>query len=98
MHQFAEAGRRTDWIHIPTLDTTDETFYAPLVRLVPGGARIYLGMIHNMHTSREWLTVARKFVSDFGLSAYCGFGRNPAEQLPQILGDHLHAVELLKMA
>lgn len=95
---IAAAGRRTDWIHIPTLDTTDETFYAPLARLVPRRPRIYLGMIHNMHTFRERLTVARKFVSDFGLSAYCGFGRNPPEQLPQILADHLQAVELLKMA
>jgi hypothetical protein len=94
----AAAGRRIDWIHIPTLDRADETFYAPLARLEPGDARIYLGMIHSMHSFRERLAVARKFVPSFGLAAYCGFGRTPPEQLPQLLADHLQAVELLKAA
>jgi hypothetical protein len=92
------AGRRTDWIHIPMLDRADETFYAPLARLEPGDARIYLGMIHNMHSFRERLAAARKFVPSFGLGAYCGFGRTPPERLPQLLEDHLEAVELLKPA
>jgi hypothetical protein len=95
---IAAAGRRTDWIHIPVLDRADETFYAPLARLEPGDARIYLGMIHNMHSFRERLAAARKFVPSFGLGAYCGFGRTPPEQLPQLLEDHLKAVELLKPA
>jgi hypothetical protein len=94
----AAAGRRTDWIHIPTLDRADEAFYAPLARLEPGDARIYLGMIHSMPTLRERLAVARKFVPSFGLAAYCGFGRTPPEQLPQLLEDHLQALELLKAA
>ena len=42
--------------------------------------------------------VARKFVPSFGLAAYCGFGRTPPEQLPQLLEDHLQALELLKVA
>ena len=94
----AAAGRRTDWIHVPALDRTDDAFYAPLARLERGDARVYLGMIHSMHSFRERLTVARKFVPDFGLGAYCGFGRTPPEQLPQLLEDHLKAVELLKAA
>jgi hypothetical protein len=44
------------------------------------------------------LAVARKFVPDFGLGAYCGFGRTPPEQLPQLLADHLKAVELRNAA
>jgi hypothetical protein len=94
----AAAGRRTDWIHIPALDRADDAFYAPLARLEGGDARIYLGMIHSMQSFRERLAVARKFVPDFGLGAYCGFGRTPPEQLPQLLDDHLKAVELLKAA
>jgi hypothetical protein len=92
------AGRRTDWIHVPTLDRTDDSFYAPLARLERGDARVYLGMIHSMNSFRERLAVARKFVPDFGLGAYCGFGRTPPEQLPQLLADHLNAVELLNAA
>jgi hypothetical protein len=94
----AATGRRTDWVHIPTLDRTDDAFYAPLKKLQAGNARVYLGMIHSMPSFRERLAVARKFVPDFGLGAYCGFGRTPPEQLPQVLSDHLKAVDLLKAA
>jgi len=92
------AGRRVDWIHVPTLDRTDEAFYAPLTRLHRGDARLYLGMIHSMTSFRGRLSVVRKFAPEFGLGAYCGFGRMPPEQLPQVLEDHLKAVELLNAA
>ena len=59
-------------------------------------ARIYLGMIHSMETLRERLAVVRKFVPNFGLGAYCGFGRTPPAQLRQVLDDHLRAVGMLK--
>lgn len=90
----AAAGRRTDWIHVPTLNRTDDAFYAPLARLNAGEARVYLGMIHSMDSLAERLSVARKFLPEFGLGAYCGFGRTPPEQLPQILDDHLKALEI----
>ena len=90
----AGAGRRTDWVHIPALDRTDAGFYAPLERLDARGARVYLGMIHSMPTFAERLAVARRFVPEFGLAAYCGFGRTPPEQLPQVLDDHLRAAAL----
>ena len=90
----AGAGRRTDWVHIPALDRADDDFYAPLARLDIADARIYLGMIHSMETLPARLAAARKFVPDFGLAAYCGFGRTPPEQLPRILDDHLKALEI----
>jgi hypothetical protein len=91
----AAAGRPTAWIHIPTLDTVDENFYRPLARLDRRDTRIYLGMIHSMQTFRERLSVAKRFLPSFGLAAYCGFGRTPPEQLPQVLEDHIKAVEHL---
>jgi hypothetical protein len=94
----AAAGRPVSWVHVPALDRTDDAFYAPLKGLNIGGARVYMGMIHSMPTFRERLAVTRKFVPDFGLGAYCGFGRTPPEQLKQVLDDHLKAVELLKAA
>lgn len=92
----AVAGRRTSWVHIPTLDTTDEAFYAPLAKLDVKGARIYIGMIHNMKTFDQRLAVVRRFVPDFGLAAYCGFGRTPADELDQVLADHFAALERAK--
>ena len=44
----AASGRRVDWIHIPVLDRSDDAFFAPLKELEPQGARVYLGVIHNM--------------------------------------------------
>jgi catechol 2,3-dioxygenase-like lactoylglutathione lyase family enzyme len=91
---IAASGRRVDWIHIPVLDRSDDAFYAPLTELKPQGARVYLGVIHNMARFEARIATARKFLSDFGLGAYCGFGRMPASELPKVLADHLDAVEI----
>jgi hypothetical protein len=47
-----------------------------------------------MGTFAKRIAVARKFLPDFGLSAYCGFGRLPASELPTLLAEHLKAVEI----
>jgi hypothetical protein len=86
--------RRVDWVHIPTLDRSDADFYRPLERLDLRGARPYLGMIHNMPSFKRRLDVARKFLPVFGLAAYCGFGRNPPQDMPRTLEDHLTALRL----
>jgi hypothetical protein len=94
----AATGRRVDWVHIPTLDRTDEKFYAPLAQLDVAGARVYLGAIHNMATLKQRIDVARKFLPQFGLAAYCGFGRTPPAEMPRILQDHLAALEIAGLA
>jgi hypothetical protein len=92
---FVEAsGRRVDWIHVPVLDRTDDRFFAPLAGLKPQGARVYLGAIHNMQRFKERIAAARKYWPEFGLGAYCGFGRMPVSELPNILADHLEAVQI----
>ena len=91
---FVEAsGRRVDWIHLPVLDRSDDAFFAPLQSLQPRGARVYLGMIHNMARFTDRLAAARKYIADFGLGGYCGFGRMSVAELPGVLADHLAAVE-----
>jgi hypothetical protein len=94
----AAINRRIDWIHIPTLDRTDDAFYAPLVKLDGKGARVYLGAIHTMPTLKQRVAAARKFLPDFGLAAYCGFGRTPPDTMPRILQDHLEAVKIAGLA
>jgi len=87
-------GRRVDWVHIPTLDRTDDAFYAPLSKLDARGARVFLGMIHSMPSFETRLGIVRKFIGDFGLAAYCGFGRHKPEEMPVVLADHLTAHKL----
>jgi hypothetical protein len=91
---IAAAGRRVAWAHIPVLNTIEEKFYAPLAGLDAKGADIYLGAIHSLSTLKARLDIARKYLPRFGLAAYCGFGRTPPGELPQILADHLEAVKL----
>ncbi len=89
----AASGRRVDWIHLPVLDRSDDAFFAPLARLQPQGARVYLGVIHNMERFRERVAAARKVLPKFGVAAYCGFGRLPPAQLDAVLEEHLAAAE-----
>jgi hypothetical protein len=69
-------------------------FFAPLRDLEPQGARVYLGMIHNMASFPARLAAARKHLPEFGLEAYCGFGRMPVSELPQVPADHLEAITI----
>jgi hypothetical protein len=94
---FVDAsGRQVDWIHLPVLNRDDDAFFAPLKNLEPKGARVYLGMVHNMAGFKARLKTARKFLPSFGLGAYCGFGRLPVSELPQVLKDHLDAAEIAR--
>ncbi len=85
------SGRRVDWIHIPVLDGADEKFLAPLADLKPRGARVYLGVIHHMDGFAARVAAARKYLPEFGVAAYCGFGRMPPSQMPAVLEEHRHA-------
>jgi hypothetical protein len=93
--EAGDIGERAavDWIHIPLLDTEDEAFFAPLKELNPRGTRVYLGAIHNMERFRQRVALAREYLPEFGLAAYCGFGRSPVAELPGILADHVKAAE-----
>jgi len=89
------SGRRVDWIHIPVLPDVKESFFAPLKNLKPRGARVYLGVIHHMDGFKERIAMARKYLPEFGVGGYCGFGRVPPEQMPQVLNEHLQAIKLV---
>jgi hypothetical protein len=91
---IAASGRRVDWVHIPVLDRDDDAFFAPLKELQPDGTRVYLGAIHNMARFPQRIATARKYLPEFGLGAYCGFGRLPPAELEAVLADHLKAAEI----
>ena len=91
---IAGAGRGLDWIHLPVLDRSDDAFFAPLARLRAGDTRVFLGVIHNMERFGERVATARKYLGEFGLAGFCGFGRMPAADMPQVLDAHLRALEL----
>ncbi len=91
----AASGRRVDWIHIPLLDRFEDAFVAPLAELRPRAARVYLGAVHNMERFEQRVARAKKYLSDFGVAAYCGLGRTPPSEVPRALEDHIKAMQLL---
>jgi hypothetical protein len=92
----AEAGRKVDWMHIPVLDRSDDAFFSPLSSLKAGDTKIYLGMVHNMDGFQNRLATARRYFKDFGVGAFCGFGRMAAAEMPRVLEEHLQAAKALE--
>ena len=98
----AASGRRVDFVHMPTLGSAEDAFFAPLQDLDVAGARVYLGAIHHMHSTggvRHQLAMARKYLPEFGIAAPCGFGRVPerpgrflAEQGSEVPPDSLEII------
>lgn len=94
----ARSGRRVDFVHIPTLDTLEESYYAPLKDLQVGNSSVYLGSIHNMgdlKRFRKRLETSQHYLPRFGLAAPCGFGRHQPSEVPSLLQEHRKAVEIL---
>ncbi|MEV5650554.1 hypothetical protein AB0L57_20085 [Nocardia sp. NPDC052254] len=86
--------RAIDWVHMPVPRSRDDhEYFAPLAELrLPESTRLYLGLVHatdGVDGARRRIAAARSVVRDFGIATECGFGRRPAEQIPELL--ELHA-------
>lgn len=93
---MAKSSRPLSWVHVPALPRTDDAFYVPLKDLnPPKETEVFLGLVHNMESFPERLSIARKYRKEFGLAAYCGLGRFP-DQLDSILQDHLQALRIAR--
>ena len=46
----------------------------------------------------ERLATARKYLRDFGVAAYCGFGRLPPAEMPRVLDEHVAALRAITAA
>jgi hypothetical protein len=95
----AATKRPIDFLHIPVpKDRTDDAFYAPLRNFKPAaGTRLYLGLLHHDDDAgdRKRVEVAKRHVTEFGLSAECGWGRTEPGRLPGLLKGHRIAAEAL---
>ncbi len=95
----AAISRNVDFLHIPVpKDRTDDAFYAPLDDFKqPKGTKLYLGLLHHNDDAgdRERVEVAKRHVTEFGLSAECGWGRTEPGRLPGLLKGHRIAAEAL---
>jgi hypothetical protein len=98
----ASAGRAVDFLHIAGPTTTrsqDDRFFKPLEKLQAGDARVFLGLAMNIDGAvglklRE--KSARRYLADFGVANYCGFGRQPGIEPEETLRAHKRLVDAFR--
>ena len=101
-HAVQASGRRVDWLHLAGpryLRSEDERFFAPLAELEPGDARVFLGIvlpIDGIPGLRRRYRTASKYLSDFGVAMYCGFGRQPGQDGMETMREHRRVVTAVR--
>jgi hypothetical protein len=98
----ANSGRPVDWLHLAGpryLRSEDRGFFRPLVDLEPGNARVFLGIvlpIDGIAGLRRRVATASRYISDFGVAMYCGFGRQPGKDGTETMREHAHVVRTVR--
>jgi hypothetical protein len=97
-HAAASSGRPVDWVHLAGpryLRSEDERFFAPLRDLDVGDTRVFLGIVLPIDGEpglRRRHATASKYLEDFGVAMYCGFGRQPGEDGMETMREHRRVV------
>jgi hypothetical protein len=98
----ANSGRTVDWLHLAGpryLRSEDRSFFRPLVDLEPRTARVFLGIVLPLDgvagLKRRHATASR-YLDDFGVAMYCGFGRQPGQDGMETMREHRRVVRSLQ--
>ena len=100
----ASSGRPVDWLHLAGpryLRSEDRSFFRPLIDLEPGDTRVFLGIvlpIDGLAGLRRRHATASRYLDDFGVAMYCGFGRQPGADGTETMRDHAEVVRALRPA
>ncbi len=98
----ANSGRIVDWLHMAGpkyLRSEDDSFFRPLSELRHGDARVFLGIVlpvDGIPGLKRRYSTAAKYLHDFGVALYCGFGRQPGVDGRETMREHRHAVQSLR--
>ena len=81
--------RRVDFFHLPVMRDSDDDFFRPLEALDVGDAKVFLGLelADGVEEMVRRASSARKFLPDFGVAHYCGYGREEPARVRQLLAD-----------
>jgi hypothetical protein len=101
-HAVSHSGRTVDWFHLAGpryLRSEDDGFFRPLADLSPGDARVYLGIVLPLDgvpgLERRRATASR-YLTDFGVAMYCGFGRQPGTDGMETMREHARAARAIR--
>ncbi|HEX6525686.1 MAG TPA: hypothetical protein VF070_37585 [Streptosporangiaceae bacterium] len=98
----ANSGRTVDWLHMAGpryLRSEDRSFFRPLVDLEPADARVFLGIvlpIDGVAGLRRRHATASRYLGDFGVAMYCGFGRQPGADGTETMREHARVVRTIR--
>lgn len=101
-YAVARSGRTVDWLHIAGpryLRSEDDDFFRPLSELDAGDARIFLGIVLHVDGLRGLQRrhdTASRYLGDFGVANYCGFGRQPGEDGLETMREHRRIVSAVR--
>jgi hypothetical protein len=100
-HAVEYSERPVDWLHLAGpryLRSEDDGFFRPLSDLKPGDARVFLGIVlplDGLPGLKRRHETASKYLDDFGVAMYCGFGRQPGEDGMETMREHRRVVKEL---
>jgi hypothetical protein len=98
-YAMEHSGRQVDWLHLAgprDLRSEDGRFFEPLRGLRAPDARVYLGIVLPVDGEdglRRRYATASKYLHDFGVAMYCGFGRQPGQDGMETMREHRDVVQ-----
>jgi hypothetical protein len=101
-HAVAHSERPVDWVHMAGpryLRSEDESYFRPLTELDAGDARVFLGIvlpIDGVSGLKRRQATASRFLDDFGVAMYCGFGRQPGTDGMETMREHARVVSSVR--
>src|SRR3954471_12823566 len=97
-YAMEHSGRQVDWLHLAgprDLRSEDGRFFEPLRGLRASDTRVFLGIvlpIDGEEGLRRRHATASKYLDDFGVAMYCGFGRQPGQDGQETMREHRRVV------
>ena len=86
---IANSPRRVDFVHLPVLRTAGDKFFKPLADLRIGKTKVFIGLelSDGLDAMMRRATAARKYLPEFGVSHYCGYGREEPTRVRELLDE-----------
>ena len=97
-YAVGHSGRPVDFVHLAgprDLRSEDDRFFEPLLGLNVPDTRVYLGIVlpvDGVDGLRRRHATASKYLDDFGIAMYCGFGRQPGQDGMETMREHRRVV------
>ena len=86
-------SRQINFLHMPVpVDRVDDDYYEPLIDLeMDPATEVFLGLLHDTDSTNgnvNRLSIASKYLREFGIASECGLGRREPKDMVKIIEHH----------